>query len=367
MSTDYDEEALRQPHASANDAASMVLRRSTTHAQHRSTKNTDCALGRAEYGQDNLSLALRVAMLYDSVGAWKMVGRDDLQPESVAFLAQRTADLLHGKFPEGTEGKGEKAIWTISGTLIQDRLSELIGTIFNRPSCVSFDLYIQDYAGIILSELRYGDKFWDDLVHCDGFIYLYDPLLDGTDKTNSDYFQQGIDFVTLALQKHHSQAPLATILPHYVAVCITKFDHPDTFKRLDDAGLVVWDATSAPWVPDAAAAFRLLANKLVISTIERSFRPSHIRYFVTSSVGFYEDAAGHIDREDLYHVVLGENRLRSEGHPINVFEPLIWIAGQLWCPSIVRAMPRSPAVLQKQIRKIKVHLAALLADLRNPN
>lgn len=176
-----------------------------------------------------------------------------------------------------------------------------------------------------------------------------------------------MDFVTLARHKHDRQAQFVTFLPHYVAVCITKFDHPDTFKRLDDAGLVVWDATGAPSVPNAAAAFRLLANKLVVNTIERSFLPSRIRYFVTSSVGFYQDAAGHINRGDLYNVVPGENRLRSEAYPINVFEPMIWIASQIWCPPIVLAMQRSLPALQKQMRKIKVHLAALLADLRNPN
>lgn len=323
--------------------------------------------GGTSTGKTTFLSALRIAMLYDSVGAWKMVGRDDLQPGSVEFVARKTEDFLHGNFPEANVGKGERAICTISSTLIQDRFSKLIGTIFNRPSCVSFDLYIQDYPGGTFIEAGYEDEFWDYLVKCDGFIYLYDPLRDATDQTNYDYLQKAIDFVTLALQKHHRQAQFATLLPHYVAVCITKFDHPDTFKRLDDAGLVVWDSTGAPLVPDAAAAFRLLADKLVVNTIERSFLPSRIRYFVTSSVGFYQDAGGCIDRGDLYNVVPGANRLRSEAHPINVFEPLIWIASQLWYPAIVLAIHRSLPALQKQIRKIKVHLAALLADLRNPN
>lgn len=289
-------------------------------------------------GKTTFLAALRVAMLRDQDGKWNMMGRDDLQPGSAAFFDEGAATLRdEGRFPPATEGRNQPMVCTVSGILNPERWRQPVW--FKRCRQISFDLYVQDYPGGTLRTADYNHALWSYLADCTGFIYLYDPQLDAPNTTNFAYLDKAIDFVaSVVYRRSGAKKQFSTRLPHYVAICITKFDHPDTLKRLDAAGLVVWEANGDPAVPDADAAFRLLAHPDLVARLERSFEPARIRYFVTSSIGFYRQASGQVDREDLYNMVPGENRLRGDPHPINIVEPLIWITGQAQPPSLLRAI-----------------------------
>ncbi len=289
-------------------------------------------------GKTTFLAALRIALLRDQGGQWNMVGRDDLQLGSAAFFDEGAATLRdEGRFPPATEGRNQPMVCTVSGILNPERWRQPVW--FKRCRQISFDLYVQDYPGGTLRTADYNHALWSYLADCTGLIYLYDPQLDATNTTNFAYLDKAIDFVaSVVYRRSGATKQFSTRLPHYVAICITKFDHPDTLKRLDAAGLVVWEANGAPAVPDADAAFRLLAHPDLVARLERSFEPARIRYFVTSSIGFYRQASGQVDREDLYNMVPGENRLRGDPHPINIVEPLIWITGQAQPPSLLRAI-----------------------------
>jgi predicted ATPase len=318
-------------------------------------------------GKTTYLSALRVAMLRDTEGQWNINGRDDLQRGSSEFVATNTSNLLRGHFPPGTEGRGESVVCTISGILHLDTISTIFSMARYGTNRVNFDLYVKDYPGHTLLNSPHGDPFWDYLAECQGLIYLYDPLLDETEKTNYDYLQQAMDLVSTAVKKQQEMHQLPAILPHYIAVCVTKFDHPATFQRLHDADLVSLDATGTPHVPDGAAAFRLLADELVVNTLERSFRKDRIRYFVTSAVGFYTGPEGQVDLNDCYNIIhtTEGTRIRGEARPINVFEPLIWIASQKRYPQLVLATRRTLPVVQEHIRKLQAGFFAKLAELKD--
>lgn len=291
-------------------------------------------------GKTTFLAALRVATLRDHDGQWNMNARDDLRPGSAAFFAEGTRMLQSGRFLPATEGKNQPVACTVSGILAPKRWSWPEWFRFWCRRHINCTLYVEDYPGGALLYADYQSELWRYLADCTGFIYLYDPQLDATDTTNFAYLDQAIDFVATVVHDRQKADQFSTRLPHYVAICITKFDHPDTLKRLDEAGLVVWGANGAPTVldQDADKAFRHLAHPDLVARLERSFMPSRIHCFVTSSIGFYRQASGQVDRQDLYNIVPGENRLRGEAHPINVVEPLIWIVDQAQPPSLLRAI-----------------------------
>jgi hypothetical protein len=68
---------------------------------------------------------------------------------------------------------------------------------------------------------------------------------------------------------------------------------------------------------------------LVQRAIKRHFRADRVRYFATSSVGFFLDHSRRFNVDDFYNVIErpGESwMLRGEINPINVLEPLLWLA-----------------------------------------
>jgi hypothetical protein len=76
---------------------------------------------------------------------------------------------------------------------------------------------------------------------------------------------------------------------------------------------------------------------MLATTLERCFRPERIKYFVTSSVGFYTDPRSRIfNPDDSQNVTRGGEQsqgmrftgIRGSIHPINVAEPLLWLTRQ---------------------------------------
>jgi hypothetical protein len=68
---------------------------------------------------------------------------------------------------------------------------------------------------------------------------------------------------------------------------------------------------------------------MLLSAIRRFFMPDRVRYFVSSSIGFYRGhSAGGFSEEDFQNIIPtagGEPVIRGQIHPINVVEPVLWI------------------------------------------
>lgn len=129
-----------------------------------------------------------------------------------------------------------------------------------------------------------------------------------------------------------------TRLPHYFAVCITKFDDVNVFDRARRLGLTE-TADEEPYmqkVPDEAAEelFRDLCSRgggngdLVLKSLQSHIQPGRLRFFVTSAIGQYVDDSGRFRRQDASNVTRlndGVLAVRGAVRPINLFEPLLWL------------------------------------------
>jgi hypothetical protein len=116
-------------------------------------------------------------------------------------------------------------------------------------------------------------------------------------------------------------------------VCITKFDDDMVFTKLRKAGLVKQDTETqeqVPYVEDTEKAFECFADRYTIPRIRHSFYEDRVRFFLTSSIGFYsEDGKVDIDRCCNVSAEPGRKRILGEPIPIGIFEPLLWIQSRL--------------------------------------
>jgi len=118
---------------------------------------------------------------------------------------------------------------------------------------------------------------------------------------------------------------------------VTKFDQPEIFQLARKGGYTVQagEAPYMPYVPNhlSSVFFKSLCEDMTTNThlVERMLRThfSTLEYFVTSSVGFYTNGRRFqlYDSKNVERVGPGPEGLRIRGrvHPINVFEPLLWL------------------------------------------
>ncbi len=179
----------------------------------------------------------------------------------------------------------------------------------------------------------------EHLVQSKGIIICFDPI---TEFATGQTFEHVVGLLAGLSGEMHDQP--GERLPHHVAVCVTKFDDLRLLKSAQalDLALPDSDLPSMPRVPDGGAREFMLAicrlsasgtAELVPKLIEQTFYPERVRYFVSSSIGFYIDGrTGCFDPEDHQNVVLTgayKSRVRGSIHPINVAEPVVWLVSQI--------------------------------------
>lgn len=261
--------------------------------------------------------------------AWTIVAED----ESLHFLIDTKRTLTEEyAFPAATTARGSYS-FTVRGTIPQPRkrLSRKAGPSQN----VAFDLKVDD---------RPGGHFIDDdeadheeavrgLVNCNGLVYLYDPLNAGGKRDPLAYFQGTL--ARIASEVHKQGKFVGAKLPHYVAVCVTKFDDLRIFQLANKWGMVnSHPVTSQPCVldQDAARFFDKLCQEMpgtaeyVRDAINSNFLAERVRYYVVASVGYYsaDNAVNWEDTTNSADLPKDEGkRIRSTLRPVNVVEPII--------------------------------------------
>jgi hypothetical protein len=187
-----------------------------------------------------------------------------------------------------------------------------------------------------------------------GIIFLFDPVREKEKRNSAEYVNRTL--VEL-LSRHAAKGRNEPYLPHHVAVCITKFDHPKVFQRARDLGFVNNGTDGVPRVRDEHAAHFFDAvcagdfwadrdeageasAQFVRSQLRAVFDPSRVRYYVTSSIGFRqppgwkpnaaastqfdpEGFSNYLERPDGSAAILGPIR------PINVLEPLVSLSQRI--------------------------------------
>jgi hypothetical protein len=305
-------------------------------------------------GKTTFLAALYIAVNRSSGQDLNIFGVDDTSTEFMVDSNRMLTNQHH--FPDATRLVGSYS-WVMNMTSMVDRQNK---SRFGRQTTVQvpvptqFNIDLRDAPGgsfasepMALGESRLdlGEgapdagpdpvDMMDYLAGCDGLLLLIDPVRERRYGDAHEYFQGTL--LRMA-QRRVARMPAGAKLPHFVAVCITKFDDPEVYRFARMNGFRTYDENDEFLFPrvhsdDARSFFQELCRTnesdadLIINGLTRYFRPERIRYFVTSAIGFY--TKGGPFREDDHNNALeqadGSVKIRGRIHPINVLEPILWL------------------------------------------
>jgi hypothetical protein len=284
-------------------------------------------------GKTTFLAALQIALAKQEPD-WQVIGAD---AESEQGLVRLT-DLLAagGTFPLAT-GDIQHYRWALVGPVQRDGRRWWFGRT-RQGENIKIELDLIDAPGsMAVPGSQVQGNLIENLAKSRAIVFLYDPIRE---------FETGDVF-------HNTSAVLTELsqrisvpdgkLPHYVAVCITKFDEVRVHAAAEKLDLLVRDP-EPPGFPRVANEharefFLELSNvsrtgeaRLIPKLLERIFHPDRIRYFVTSAIGFYVDPeTGTYRPEDFQNHIPGPqgSRIRGSIRPINVVEPLLWLSERM--------------------------------------
>lgn len=281
-------------------------------------------------GKTTFLASLKIAALLKNSGNWYIYGDDRVCAGSVKHLAIATTDLRNGNFP-GNTLEVEVHAYRIKGTVEEKLLDKLFSGFKNQK--LDIVLYVQDFpGGFFAKETDPNAEIWNYFANCKGLVYLYDFA---KEERGEAYNFDSVQFLVDYLLQREDVALIDGYLPHYLSICVTKYDDPVVIEKLQKAEPNIiksdpQDPRNTPYIKDPQKAFEILADPLVKETLERNFIPSRVNYFCTSSIGFYAPKDSQVDLGDYVNVIetqRGSNKIRNARHlvPVNVIEPLVWL------------------------------------------
>ncbi|MEU8249700.1 hypothetical protein [Nonomuraea sp. NPDC048916] len=298
------------------------------------TKRKITIWGAPGSGKTTFLAALYIAVTRSKLG-WSVVPKDDAAIERFSTM---TAQLVEGReFPEVTSHLAELDCRLVGPPRTQRR------PWFRRApvaESTNVDLSLVDMPGAFFGT-RLSSEPVDLLTGSDGLLFLFDPIREFQSGDSFDYFHRVL--YSLAYRTMASDAS-TRLLPHRLAVCVTKFDDVRVLATAERLGLVTTDPDDPYHLPrvdpqDTEELFTALCERsasgngdMLLSMIRQFFRPERVRFFATSAIGFHVDPARRVfDPDDVQNVVPSEegHRIRGAIQPINVLEPILWLADQL--------------------------------------
>jgi len=202
---------------------------------------------------------------------------------------------------------------------------------------VEFLLQLYDAPGDFVRQGVLDPTFMRVLASSRGLIYLLDPLYSIDEDPSFRDFFHALDAVYRELDRDGQLRPDGH-LPHFLAVCVTKFDDESLFRRSVLTGLIEQDRKYPNMprvVPRNAKAYfdwvcdNVLGPKaqLVRNAINAYFVPERVRYFASSAIGFKLNGNSIFDFRDFGNVeeVNGEARVRQAVRPVDIMEPLLFL------------------------------------------
>ncbi len=228
----------------------------------------------------------------------------------------------------------------VSGKLFADGFETGEEFIPDEDDELSFDGMSAESSTGLGSSLPSVNELVDHLVTCDGIIFLFDPIREEQDRDSFSHFNAMLDKVVSTV--HQSGRMIGTVLPHHLAICVTKFDDPRVLGRaLQPNELAELGTRTGPIKIDRNIAFRYFEElcrerpngtaQYVRDAIRGAFIEDRIRYYATSSVGFFHGPDGTFDPADYSNVVSagGTARIRGRVEPMNVLEPLVAMVSRI--------------------------------------
>lgn len=309
--------------------------------------------GAPSTGKTTFLAALSVALLRQNGmaqqengerAAWRVVGVDKADSDALTTLMKTLAG--DRAFPPATTAV-EQYRWELVGT-VQRTIRVGRFRRERRKETVTIPLDLADAPGGAAAPTLAGHPRWEALLknmeRSKGIVFFFDPVREFTD---GDAFSHTFAVVNELSQRMRDRQLPGGRLPHYVAVCIAKFDEIRVFKTAERLGMIEFDTDPPrfPRVPDDEARefFASLCEvsrsgdaEMVLSMLEQTFQPERIRYFATSAIGFYVDrrSGGVFDPDNFQNHVPGRDktepsRIRGSINPVNVVEPMVWLGRNL--------------------------------------
>jgi hypothetical protein len=274
---------------------------------------------------------------------------------STDFLITNTNIMANHRFPPPTVDR-TALNWTLQMWVPNPGRRPLRQFLRSWPERVPFDFDIdmQDAGGLEFQSVPQGsdriefgsggnggngENIATYLARCRGLLMLIDPLRERERGDAYSFF-----FGPLLRMAQTQRVAAGQRLPHYVAVCVTKFDDPVVFEFARDYGYLTYredDEAAQPRIHpnDAERFMRHLFQGLPASDIDlilggmrQYFWADRVKYFISSSVGFYVDPASQFREDDYKNVAqtdTGEFVIRGAVRPINVAEPLQWLGQRM--------------------------------------
>jgi hypothetical protein len=292
-------------------------------------------------GKTTFLAALNVALTRQQ-SEWRLNGEDDASTERLIGLTMGlTRDRV---FPAATTGI-QHYRWTLTGQFTNSSRQHFWRSPPRYDQIVRVRLDLVDAEGGLTGPRQSNHSRRADLIenlaHSRAIIFTYDPV---REFQCGDTFDHTFDVVAQLSQRLRDLD--TEKLPQYVAICVTKFDEIRVFRTAEKLGLLTYDLDS-PSFPriaddDAREFFLELCQVsrsgnavLALNLLEQSFRPDRIKFFVTSSIGFYVHPRTGIYDSDDYQNLLPDSpertgpQIRGNVYPINVAEPVLWLSGKL--------------------------------------
>lgn len=294
--------------------------------------------GAPSTGKTTFVAALHVGLIQRH-SPWHVRGVS--KADSDALTRMTTELVQHRLFPDATVSL-ENYRWELVGTVQRAvRRGRFRQAKVNDTVTVPLDLI--DASGESSNPMSAGRVRWQELIESmersRGIVFLFDPT---REFDSGDAFVHTVGVLNELNQRMRDRHLPGGRLPHFVAICVAKFDEVKVLKTAENLGMIDYDNDDhgAPRVPDeeARAFFAYLCEvsdsgeaELVPRLLESSFQPERIKYFVTSAIGFYIDPnSGTYDGSDFQNHLPGSpglepSRIRGTVRPINVVEPILWL------------------------------------------
>ncbi|HLK79678.1 MAG TPA: hypothetical protein VKU77_39265 [Streptosporangiaceae bacterium] len=315
-------------------------------------------------GKSTLLAALQHATGHTDgrLGHWTLIPQTEDSKDVLIRWTQRLIE--EHKFPEATRlAAATELRWRFRGDLAGSKYQPLLQRLRHVPAPGVFDLDLIDVSGEVFGfqpterdvPVDLVGQTLDHLASANGLIYLFDPITELTKPAAAGFMNRPL--VELLSRVESKNRTVGGRLPHYISVCVTKFDDPRLFQQACRAGFVNTGRDGRPRVLDKHAErfFNALCDgtfwerpggrgtngpRFVRDMLRQNFHRDRIRYYVTSSVGFHLGDGGRFD-PTRYTMVREEDetegfRIIGPIGPINVLEPLVDLYMKLRFPGLIR-------------------------------
>jgi hypothetical protein len=298
--------------------------------------------GAPSTGKTTFLAAINVA-LERQQEPWRLIGADEASAEALTRFERA---LITDRIFPGATTQPELYRWKLIGTAqrrVPWRLRGYTLGYRRRDVPVALPLEVVDAPGGSAAPTTPGEArsraLYENIEQSRGIAFFFDPVREVESNDAFEHTHAVLHMVSQRMSEHGLLLQDGR-LPHYVAVCVTKLDELRMTKTAELFHMLDRDERGVPRVPDGDARefvlrlcgqFRSLDPELIFTKLQRAFLPDRMRYYVTSAIGFYVNPdTGRCDLEDFQNHLPALDgsppRIRGDVIPVNVAEPMLWLA-----------------------------------------